>query len=196
MRTGATFLAGLTLAAIALGAAPATAADCASMRGRVPTAAELGAALSGQCGSAPAVVYRGIRPHTDADKPATATYTTASAPPAPKVDLDLKFDYNSARLTPSAQRTLDNLVTAVRTTPALGDRRFAIVGHTDATGSDEYNQKLSEERARAAVAYLVSRGLEGDRFTAAGKGESQLANPANPNAAENRRVEISNVGAR
>ena len=72
------------------------------------------------------------------------------------------------------------------------------VGHTDWTGSDAYNQKLSVRRAEAVKAYLVSKGIEANRIYTEGKGEKQPAadNRTREGRAKNRRVEIEVVGTR
>jgi outer membrane protein OmpA-like peptidoglycan-associated protein len=69
-----------------------------------------------------------------------------------------------------------------------------IAGHTDAAGTELYNQQLSERRAAAVKAYLVRTGqIEEARLTAVGFGKSKPLNAANPMSAENRRVEIINL---
>jgi OOP family OmpA-OmpF porin len=72
------------------------------------------------------------------------------------------------------------------------------VGHTDSVGTDAYNQKLSERRAAAVKAYLVSKGIAANRVYTEGKGEkSPVAdNKTKEGRAKNRRVEIEVVGTR
>jgi outer membrane protein OmpA-like peptidoglycan-associated protein len=78
----------------------------------------------------------------------------------------------------------------------LKDYRFQIIGHTDAKGSDAYNLELSKRRAAAVVEHLVFfHNVDAGRLVAIGMGESDPANTADPDAAENRRVEIINVGS-
>jgi OOP family OmpA-OmpF porin len=70
----------------------------------------------------------------------------------------------------------------------------AIEGHADSTGPDAYNQKLSERRAKAVMAYLVNTvGIDPSRLTAVGYGESRPAYPNDTpeNQAKNRRVEFT-----
>ncbi|WP_353253045.1 OmpA family protein [Salinisphaera sp. PC39] len=99
------------------------------------------------------------------------------------------FELNSARLTAQARRTLQRVADAMRSEPSL---RAEIAGHTDATGNAAYNQRLSQQRAQAVRAFLVSKGIDADRLRARGYGESQ---PVASNATEegrraNRRVEF------
>lgn len=111
-----------------------------------------------------------------------------------KVNLTVQFELNSARLTSDARQVLDHLGTAMLSNE-LNQDRFKIVGHTDASGDAQYNQRLSEERAQA-VTYYLSRnfGIEQDRLSSRGMGEMALADPANPRSARNRRVEVINTG--
>jgi outer membrane protein OmpA-like peptidoglycan-associated protein len=102
---------------------------------------------------------------------------------------DLLFDTGKAKLNPGAARTLDQLVAFLTQNP---ERTIAIEGYTDAVGSDESNQVLSERRAIAVKNALIDRGVARNRVSARGLGE---ANPvaSNDNAAGrqlNRRVEI------
>ena len=78
--------------------------------------------------------------------------------------------------------------------PQLEGRKFTVIGHTDAKGSDVYNKALSDRRAAAVRAYLMNNGVAASRLKAMGKGESQLLNSDEPDAAENRRVEIQATG--
>ncbi len=104
----------------------------------------------------------------------------------------IQFDFDSARVKPESQQALANLADAVQS-PELGSAKFAIEGHTDAKGRADYNLKLSQQRADAVVALLVSRGVQAARLVATGKGSGEPANAADPLAAENRRVRIVNL---
>lgn len=102
---------------------------------------------------------------------------------------DVLFDTGRAELKSGAFSTVDRLATFLRENP---ERRVAIEGHTDSVGSDSFNLSLSQRRADAVRAALVSRGIDGTRITATGMGEA--APVANNSTAEgrqrNRRVEV------
>jgi len=111
---------------------------------------------------------------------------------APSLSLLIQFDFDSARIRPESQQPLTNLARALQS-PELQRSKFAVEGHTDAKGSVDYNLKLSAQRAQAVRYYLKSQGVDEDRLVATGKGSSELANDADPLAAENRRVRIVNL---
>lgn len=79
------------------------------------------------------------------------------------------FDFDKATLRPLSNVELKNLVTLMRSNPNL---KVEISGHTDSKGDNEYNRKLSEERAKAVVNKLVENGISADRFKAKGYGEN------------------------
>lgn len=105
------------------------------------------------------------------------------------VDNEVSFDFDRADIKPSFQPSLDKLAAVI----GKYDRTVVhIVGHTDSTGPDDYNQRLSERRARAVADYLISRGVSAARLRTEGRGERE---PRDSNATEagrqlNRRVEI------
>ena len=70
------------------------------------------------------------------------------------------------------------------------DRKVRIVGHADASGSEQGNDALSLRRAESVVAYLVAKGADPRMLTMAGAGAKSLKNPKDPFSGENRRVEI------
>jgi len=102
---------------------------------------------------------------------------------------DVLFDTARAELKSGAFSTIDRLGTFLHENP---ERRVAIEGHTDAVGNDSANLSLSQRRADAVRAALVSRGIGGARITALGLGDA--APVANNSTAEgrqrNRRVEV------
>lgn len=102
---------------------------------------------------------------------------------------DVLFDTGRAELKSGAFSTVDRLATFLRENP---ERRVAIEGHTDSVGSDSFNLSLSQRRADAVRAALVSRGIDGTRITAKGMGEAApVANNATAEGRQrNRRVEV------
>ncbi len=108
---------------------------------------------------------------------------------------DAFFDFDKSVLKPEGKAKLDDLVGKVKD---INLEVVIAVGHTDATGPDAYNQKLSVKRAETVKAYLVSKGIEKNRVYTEGKGEKQPVadNKTKEGQAKNRRVEIEVVGTR
>ena len=107
------------------------------------------------------------------------------------INLDVdEFDFDSATLKPEMEAALDDV--AARIAASTGEESLSIVGHTDSTGPEEYNQGLSERRAQSVVDYLAGQGVSVDRMSASGMGEtSPIAdNSTREGRAQNRRVEI------
>lgn len=126
---------------------------------------------------------------------AGATGAPSTAPAAvqrPSLSLLIQFDFNSANIRPESQQALMNLAQALQSAE-LKASAFAVEGHTDAKGTADYNLRLSEQRAQAVKRFLSQQGVGETRLTASGKGSTQLANAAQPYAAENRRVRIVNL---
>ena len=106
------------------------------------------------------------------------------------LNLYINFEYNSDELKQDAMIVLDQLAKAVDD-GRLSKYDFLIAGHTDAVGSDAYNQNLSERRARSVKNFLEKRyGVASGRLIEKGFGESRLLNPSDPNDGSNRRVQI------
>ena len=131
---------------------------------------------------------RALRPGAAAAA-TSAPAPAAVSPPAASISMQIQFAFNSSRIEGGSLQTMENLALALAS-PELQDRKFMIVGHTDGVGSADYNQRLSQVRARSVRDFLTSRGVESSRLDTQGKGLSDLLNPANPAADENRRVEI------
>jgi OOP family OmpA-OmpF porin len=111
-----------------------------------------------------------------------------------QLTIAIQFDFNSARIRPDSFRAVGLMADALYH-PYLQGYRFLIVGHTDGKGSREYNLKLSQQRADAIREALVNPfGIPPSRIEAVGLGEEQLLKPANPEADENRRVQLVNIG--
>jgi outer membrane protein OmpA-like peptidoglycan-associated protein len=123
---------------------------------------------------------------------ASAPRSTAPASASVRRDLFISFEPGSTQLTQQAQANARAFAEALAA-PQLANARFEIQGHTDANGSREQNLLLSQRRAEAVRAYLVSLGVDADRLQAKGYGFEQLAAPSNPRAPENRRVEANRL---
>ena len=126
--------------------------------------------------------------------PSSASSSGDGSGSAPSIDLSIEFDFNSHTLTAKGQAALDVLGEAL-TSADLEDYRFLIAGHTDAKGGEEYNLMLSNLRALAVKDFLTNRHKIGpDRLVTKGFGESRLLDPERPDAALNRRVQVTNLG--
>jgi len=112
----------------------------------------------------------------------------------PKVDFEIFFDYNAAVIKPESVPVLMELGKALSDS-RFADSHFIIAGHTDAVGSSTYNARLSLQRADVVRDFLVKTfSIDASHVVAYGFGEEQLRDPANPDAATNRRVEVINIG--
>jgi outer membrane protein OmpA-like peptidoglycan-associated protein len=117
----------------------------------------------------------------------------AIAKDRPSVDVEIYFDYNSAAVTPKAEPQLNSLGQAL-TSQDLAGSVVMLGGHTDAKGTDSYNQGLSERRAATVKKFLVENyHIPADSLISTGYGKRELKNPNDPFAAENRRVQIVNM---
>lgn len=102
------------------------------------------------------------------------------------------FDVDSAMLKPQFRATLDQIAQSLQTYP---DSLIDVYGHTDSTGSDQYNQALSERRAKTVADYLTTRGVSAARIRSQGFGKTMpvASNDTLEGRARNRRVEIKIV---
>lgn len=89
-----------------------------------------------------------------------------------KID-NIFYDFDKFNIRPDAALELDKLVTVLKENPTIW---IELGSHTDSRGNDLYNQKLSQNRANSAVAYIISRGISKERITAKGYGETMLVN--------------------
>ena len=126
--------------------------------------------------------------HNSESAGGTKTAPGAQARPASGgYDLLITFELGSDRLTRQARQNLDQFARAL-SDPSLSGLTFLVEGHTDARGSADYNQTLSEGRAASVVRYLTGLGIPRGRLRAQGHGETRpLVN--DPFAPQNRRVE-------
>ncbi len=107
---------------------------------------------------------------------------------------DILFDVNRATLKPGAESNVRRIAAILQQYP---DRQIAVEGHTDATGSDAYNQTLSEDRAASVRASLIAGGVPEGQITSVGFGKTQpvATNDTPAGRQQNRRVEIIVLGA-
>ena len=131
------------------------------------------------------------------DVPATGAYQEVVKDIAlKKADVGAKivlnnifFDFDKATLRPESAYELDRLAKLMQEMPSL---KIELSGHTDNKGKAEYNQNLSENRARSVVEYLVQKGVASDRLTSVGYGLSQpiATNDTDAGRQLNRRTEM------
>jgi len=155
--------------------------------------------------AAPAMKMRSIRVLDDSpagqDTPSqrvVASAATDSAAPATRREahvrstalaLPVQFSFDSAVVLPSARQQLDALAEGIRMLPSI--QSVVIEGHTDASGSDAYNEQLSQRRAYAVKHYLVAmHGIDPTRLRAVGLGKFVPLEGRDPFASENRRVQF------
>lgn len=104
----------------------------------------------------------------------------------------VNFEFDSSELTAKAKSNLDKLVNVFIKNP---NTVVSIYGYTDSVGRDEYNMRLSRNRANAVKSYLVSKGIGNKRLTTYGMGKADpvASNDTDAGRAQNRRVEFSIV---
>ncbi|MBC8155772.1 MAG: OmpA family protein [Bacteroidetes bacterium] len=103
---------------------------------------------------------------------------------------DILFDVNSATLKPATRKALDDFAASLN---KYDDTDILIEGHADATGPDNYNLKLSKQRANAVATYLESRSVKAGRLDEKGYGENQPVadNTSETGRSQNRRVDVA-----
>ena len=106
-----------------------------------------------------------------------------------KFDSGILFDVNKSELKSAAITNIQNLSKSLKDNP---ETNVLIIGHTDDTGSDGYNARLSERRAEAVKTFAMNQGIMASRLSTQGKGESEpiADNTTEEGRAQNRRVEI------
>jgi outer membrane protein OmpA-like peptidoglycan-associated protein len=111
----------------------------------------------------------------------------------PNIDLDIQFDYNSADISASSLPTVQALGKTLQNANLRGST-FVVAGHTDAIGSEAYNQDLSERRADAIKRYLTEKyGIAGTDLVTVGYGKNKPKDPNAPMDPVNRRVQVVNM---
>jgi outer membrane protein OmpA-like peptidoglycan-associated protein len=150
-------------------------------RAEDPTVEEMVCALNLQCGM----------PFADRRVRGITATTQVVRPPA-SFDVTLNFPFNSSEITADSREKLARVAKAL-TDPSTIKLGIIVSGHTDAQGSAEYNQLLSERRAQAVRQILISEhGIDPKRLAAKGYGKSQLLLPSDPSNELNRRVQFQN----
>ena len=119
---------------------------------------------------------------------------TVGCPLEKKHDLEqlkkgINFEFNSSKLTKNSYPTLDAIADLMK---EFTEANLEVQGHTDIVGTEDYNQRLSEDRAHTVTDYLISKGIQKDRLRAVGFGTRRpLAdNETDEGRAKNRRVEL------
>jgi OOP family OmpA-OmpF porin len=134
--------------------------------------------------------------------PAAPEAPAAPAKPAPTsvrqsvvIQADALFDFDKSVVRPDGKKSIDE---ALAKLSGVDLEMVIATGHTDSIGTERYNQKLSERRAAAVKAYLVSKGIPASKITTIGKGETQpvATNKTAAGRQKNRRVDIEFRGVR
>ena len=111
----------------------------------------------------------------------------------PKIDLEIRFDYNSADISNSSMPAVQELGKALSDASLKGST-FVVAGHTDAIGGEAFNQDLSERRADTIKKFLTDKyGLNGSDLVTVGYGKTQPKDPNAPMDPVNRRVQVVNM---
>ena len=111
----------------------------------------------------------------------------------PNIDLDIQFDYNSADISTTSLPSVQALGKALSDANLKGST-FVVAGHTDAVGSEAYNQDLSERRADTIKKYLTDKyGIAGSDLVTVGYGKTKPKDPNAPMDPANRRVQVVNM---
>jgi outer membrane protein OmpA-like peptidoglycan-associated protein len=182
----------MLLCAAAVVAMPQVRAQSSNFGSETPSVDQIINQLKGSDADAdglPGVRTRALRPGAASQ----ATAMPEAAPPPAAISMQVQFAFGSDQIADASRRPVDNLAAALAS-EELKNRSFMVVGHTDGVGSADFNQRLSQRRAASVKAYLVEHGVPAARLKASGKGMSELVNPGDPRAAENRRVEIIATG--
>ncbi len=143
----------------------------------------------------PAAAAAGSAPRPAGDVDVAAAEADAEHEPGGDAfAFQIRFAYDSTEILPESRPYLDSVGAMLRLPQARG-KKVVIVGHADASGTEQYNQVLSERRAATVRAYLASEfNVAPDRLEAKGEGETDLLAGTDPYAAKNRRVEFHAAG--
>jgi len=137
------------------------------------------------CGAEPVVETKAPPPPPPPAPPAEPVYETIT------LKAGALFDVNKSTLKPAGMQELDEVAGKITGNARVTDVK--IVGHTDSTGAEAYNQQLSVRRATTVRDYLASKGVDTGLMSVSGMGESApiADNTTSAGRAQNRRVEVS-----
>ncbi len=176
-------------AAIGAGAGAAVGAIIGKATGKTGTGAIVGAAVGGTAG---AIIGKQM------DKQAEELEAELEGVEVERVgegiqvtfDSAILFEVNSYSLSAASKQNLNDLAASLLEYP---NTEIIIAGHTDSSGPEDYNQKLSEQRADAAATVLVQQGVTANRLSIVGHGEGEpkASNDTAFGRQENRRVEVA-----
>lgn len=190
-----------TILAITLQASSVTLADNVKMYRQVPSADEMANLLFPKASEQPmATASKPMKMRSISFDPVETTPQLAAKADlvanseqlteSVGIGLPIQFDFNSDAITSASRPYVDELGKMLSRNDLLNER-VVIEGHTDASGSEQYNQQLSMRRAQSIKQYLFNQyGIDRNRMMVSGKGEYSPLSGENPFAAVNRRVEI------
>lgn len=131
----------------------------------------------------------------EAPAPAPAKPAPSSVRQSVVIQADALFDFDKSVVRPDGKKAIDEALDKLN---GVDLEMVIATGHTDSIGTERYNQKLSERRAAAVKAYLVSKGIPASKITTIGKGETQpvATNKTAAGRQKNRRVDIEFRGVK
>lgn len=177
--------------AIGVGGGTAVGAGIGALAGNTALGAVLGAAVGGTAGALIGKKMDKQKKELEATLPDQTTVETINNGEALKVTFDsgILFATNSSTLSAASMSALRNFATSLKANP---DTDIRIIGYTDNTGKVDYNQLLSEKRAKSVYDYLMQQGISSDRMVYEGRGvhDPIASNDTPEGRALNRRVEI------
>ncbi len=176
-------------AAVGAGAGAVIGGIIGRTQGNTAKGAIIGAAVGGTAG---AVIGRQMDKQAEELEEELANANVERVGEGIQVTFDnaILFDFGKADLKSQARADLADLATSLQ---KYDNTDVVIYGHTDSVGSDDFNLRLSEQRAQSAAAYLMNQGISRSRITTIGKGETApvASNETDSGRALNRRVEIA-----
>ncbi|RHJ90512.1 OmpA family protein [Parabacteroides bouchesdurhonensis] len=177
--------------AIGVGGGTAVGAGVGALAGNTALGAIIGAAVGGTAGALIGKKMDKQKKELEATLPENTTVETINNGEALKVTFDsgILFATNSSTLSDASKSALRNFANSLKANP---DTDIKIVGYTDNTGKIDYNQLLSEKRAKSVYDYLMLQGISSDRMYYEGRGvhDPVASNDTAEGRALNRRVEI------